>query len=379
MATRRRPALWPLAVLVALLVGFPIAGWVDDALESELAPQGITGTVTAYRAVYRVDNLAGGGAAVSTERVWVRRPFGGRVEVREGPPPGDAVVTTIVSGFALRQRGSGGEAPFVLAVEPAPPEGDLRLDGALDDAVPRALLTFREERRRVLGRRCDVYRSPLLSPTGREEGDFRELCIDAAGLILAEEQTAGGKVLRRRRAVSLELEPDLDDDLFAAAGEPVDVDEGGGALRKLTPASRVADATVYELASGPEGFEHLGRYALTPASPITEGLVPGGFRIVGVVDAWVKGPDFVAVFNGGTEDESEPFGGDRRARRADLGAPGRGETVVSLSGAEARVDLGEGRFVRVFGTLSVDRLIALARQLEPRTGGSITPLEPPRS
>jgi len=45
--TRRRPALWPLAVLVLLLVGLPVAFWVRDALERDPSTQEVRDDVDA--------------------------------------------------------------------------------------------------------------------------------------------------------------------------------------------------------------------------------------------------------------------------------------------------------------------------------------------
>ncbi|MBI2168624.1 MAG: hypothetical protein HYU28_03860 [Actinobacteria bacterium] len=372
-------ALWPLAILVVLLVGLPTAAWIRSAVRGEPEPVPITETPDAYRVVYLVEALSAGGAAPSTEDVLVRRPFEGRVEIRAGEPPGGEVLSVVVSGFARQERRSGSNPGVAFVVEPGPPSGDTRLDGALDGALDRDTLTFQDERRTVLGRRCAVYRVDVRSPSGRFEGDARDLCIDAAGFVLAEEYRSGGTVRRRRTAVEVDVSPTIGGNAFAITGAAVPLRDGGGALRELTPDSRVEDATVYELPADPEGFRPLGRYAISPASPVGDtGIIPSGVRAVGVLDVWQRGPDFVAVFNGGTDDKADPFLDDPSARAVDLGPIGEGETALSLAGGEVRVDLGEGRFVRVFGTVSIDRLVALARELEPKTSGQIIPL-PPRS
>lgn len=375
-ANRRRPTLWPLAVLVALLVGLPVAGLVQDVLQSDPEPGEINARVASYRILYRVEDRAGGGTSVSTEELWVRRPFEGRMEVRRGAPPGTMVVTTTITQFARELKQAGGTEDLLVAVEPQPPPGDLRLDQpTLDAALASGLLTFQDEEREVTGRTCHVYRTPTRSPGGEEEGDARDLCVDRAGLVLAEDIVIEGRVARRREAVEVDIDPGLDDSLFEITAELPGLQAGTGNITEVTPASRVPDAVSYELPEGPEGFSRRGRFAFSPASSTLETLAEvSPVRLVGILEVWTDGADYVAVWNGGADNEDDPFRDDPRARSVDLGAPGKGELVVTLAGSEARADLGEGRFVRVFGTLPPDDILDLARRLEPFEGGQVTPL-----
>lgn len=338
--------------------------WIYSAADSDRDRLGATDPARSYRVVYLVEDFAAGGAAASTEILTVRRPFESRVEVRSGRPPGTERLSLTIGGFAQQQRTSGAEAS-VLTVEPSPPPGDVRVDGLLDDAVARGLLVATDERRELEGRPCDVYRTA-----------GRELCIDEGGIVLGDELVVDGEVRRRRTAISVAVNPArLADEDFAITGTPVPPADGGGAIREVTADSRTDEATVYEMEAGAEGFRHRGRYAITPAGSVGEtGIVPTGVRAVGVIDVWTRGPDFVAVFNGGTDDQADPFADDPRARPVEF-ASRLGESVVSLAGAEVRADLGEGRFVRVYGTVAVDELVALARRLEPKTGGTITPVD----
>lgn len=282
---RRNPALWPLAGLSLLLIGIPVVAALRDAFRDAPNPIGIVEAVDAYRIVYLVEDLAAGEPAPSTEVVTVQRPFVGRVVIRKGPPPGGEVLSVRVSAFAARQHDKAAEQAIVLTVEPSPPDGDIRLDATLATAVDRGLLVRQDGRRTIVGRRCDTYRTPVLSPSGRDEGDARDLCIDAAGLTLAEELIVGGKVLRRRTAVSVAIDPPLDASDFDLTGTPIHVDDGGGAIRAVTDDSRNPDTTVYELTTHPEGFAHRGRFVITPAAPTGEGAgISGATRMVGIID-----------------------------------------------------------------------------------------------
>src|SRR4051812_15449031 len=78
----------------------------------------VGGAPTSYHIVYRVDDLAGGQAVVSTDELWVHRPFESRLETRDGAPPGGAVRSQTTSAFGSFSSATPGGRPLVTAVTP---------------------------------------------------------------------------------------------------------------------------------------------------------------------------------------------------------------------------------------------------------------------
>ena len=111
-----------------------------------------------YRAVYRVENRAGTKLTVTTEKMWVRRPFDSRVESWRGAPPGERRLTVRQSNFGVLAQVSERSAPLNIAAPPSIASGDVRIDAVLADAV-RDRRLLRRERREVFGRTCQVYRA----------------------------------------------------------------------------------------------------------------------------------------------------------------------------------------------------------------------------
>lgn len=374
MSTRRRPALWPLALLAALLIGGPAVAGILTLLDGgEPGPIELGPPPDAYRIVYRVEDLAGDEVSVSTRRLSIRRPFDGRIEDLRGAPPGGELVALTAYRFGRLQTGAPGPDALVVVVEPSPPEPDLRLDATLAAALEQGIVEWTGRRDEVLGRPCDLYRTRVAAPGSEPTDEVRELCVDATGLVLADETRVGAQVRQRREAVEVVVDPDFDDEEFALVGEPVHIDSGGGGLRELTADSRAPEATSWELPAPPDGFSHVGRFALSPAGSEVKDvsiLVP---NTGSVVDVWASGADFLVIDNGGTRNRRDPFEGETAGRRIDLGALGSGRVVAGLRFIEVRAGLEDGRFVRVRGTLSAQRLVEIARSLEPHEGGELTP------
>ncbi|MDQ3107529.1 MAG: hypothetical protein M3Q68_06945, partial [Actinomycetota bacterium] len=77
---------------------------VDSATEAVA----IERTPATYRVVYRLEEFTGTKVALSTDKVWVRRPFESRLETWNGAPPGTAKVSTQIGAFATRRNQSVG-------------------------------------------------------------------------------------------------------------------------------------------------------------------------------------------------------------------------------------------------------------------------------
>lgn len=313
---------------------------------------GRVATPSSLHVVYREERAH----TTTRTEVWVRRPFSGRVETGS-----EVRVSTFGRLGVIPRRGTS----LALNIPPEAAVGDLRWTGGTAE---------RHERRRITGldRQCDVYRA-----RGTTTRTHQDVCVDAAGLVIEAVTVVDGTAVARRVATELEIDPDLPVSLFDGPDvAPAPPAEGGGSILAVDPASR-PPGTFYELAEPPGGFRLRGRYAVIPPrdAATTDWLVD---RRTSVVDVWVNGPDFLAVDRGQTLGKVDPFEPKGDARRVDAGALGTAELFTDLAiGSQLRVDLGEGRYVRLYGTVDADVLVGLARRLEPVEGGELVYLDPP--
>ncbi len=331
-------------------------------------------TPDSYRIVYRLESRAGDELVVSTERVWVRRPFESRIEAWTGRPPGTKRTSTTVNAFA---RIKFNQATF--AVAPAPAPQDRRVEDVLSEAERAGYVDVRE-RRRVAGRTCSVHRiageggSGSLERLESEPKTYTDICLDEAGLALEEASVVDGKLLTRRLAVEVDETPKLTDRLFRAGDPEMKVRQGGGSVLEVDPESR-PPGTFWELRDEPRGFERKGRYAVIPPQAGFDDPTQQPGIITFIADVWVRGIDVVVIEQGGTLGGRDPFAKDRNAREVRVGDLGRGEVLYGLRTSEVRVLRKGGKFVRVVGTLEPSRLLTLARSLEERPGGELVYLK----
>lgn len=404
---RRPPARWPMFALLGILLAVVVIGIVrrddgDETADPDEPPATTTTTsvptsevpgdpdlpdeqVAAYRILYRVEGFGSAGSIVDTEERWVRRPFDSRVETRAGEVPGMPGRPTFsqVAVFGvLESAGSDQGGVGVLTVGPNAAPGEARLVD-LSTMEENGLAEFRHEGREIAGRDCQVWRLGGPIDVGRTdaptETDHADVCVDEAGLVLQETWVVDGTTLRRRTAQEVDLSPDLDDDRFEIGGEPTAPRDGGGGFGQVTDESRAPGVTSWELPDPPDGFEHEGRYAFSPPN-VEDDTSPVPLPRVGVIlDVYLDGPDLLVVENGGVSSGDQAFGTAQGSISVDLGDLGEGELLVGLWENAVRIDLGEGRFVRVRGTLTVDDLLAVARALEPvdGTGAEVVPIVPP--
>ncbi len=331
-----------------------------------------------YRIEYRVEERVGDDIRLSTDRLSVRRPFDSRLETWTGAPPGRALLSTEIAtlGRTGNTRGDADEArsdqpPAVAAV-------DVRLDVSLESAVKDGFLR-RRERREVIGRPCQVYRSGARLHAARLQQPTKDAyvdsCVDRNGLVLEEVRFADGSGRSRRVAVTVALEPDLADTLFHVGEANLTVPNGGGSTRRVVPTS-TPPGEFWQLDAPPEGFALVGRYGVVPPQPenFTD-PAREGFRQAGVSDVYTRGTDLIVIDQGGTLRAQPPWTVDPTNAAIDLGAIGAGEVVLTPRGAEVRALTGGGHYVRVFGTLAPDALAAIARQLHQVPGGQLDYLD----
>jgi hypothetical protein len=322
----------------------------------------------AYEVEYRVEESATDRVVVNTQKVSVRRPFDARGEIRDSKGEVLEQRLTVFGKLTIGTKGN----RRLLGVPPALASADLRPDVVLPEAVTRGLLKPREQRR-VAGRVCQVYRAAKTVSSGElvpldkaKASEHADVCIDAAGLLLEEVwQNPEGRRLTRRVATRVDVAPSFDEKTFSVEGIPdLPVTEGGGGVRPVDD-GRPLPSGVFLLDQVPEGFTMQGRYAVIQPKldvmqdPLGASETP---RSTSFTDVWVRGPDVLVLDRG----DAAAFSAHPYGRTIDLGPLGQGETYVDLRTSEARATVRNG-YVRLYGTLPTDELVALARKLRPTT------------
>jgi hypothetical protein len=290
-----------------------------------------------------------------------------------------------VSSFSRLLTKTGADAPpAILSLPPAAPPGELRADTELQPALHDGLAE-RRERRLVLGRPCQVYRTAGPPEAGAlhriaaaKDGDFTDTCLDNHGLVLEEIGVSGGQTVYRKVAVDLQFNPPLRNELFDTTGPAAPVQEGGGSVRPVSPTSR-PPGQFWELGHPLQGFDLQGRYAVIPPQP-ENFSDPARFanRQAGVVDVYRRGLDLLLIERGGTLGGAAPFTAQLISKNVDLSALGQGQLLIGLATSEARVSLTGGHYVRVAGTVAPDFLIQVARDLQAVAGNSLVYLDGPQ-
>ena len=293
------------------------------------------------------------------------RPFASlRTTTSKGGEVGD--LGGVVAALGRLELRTSGQAPTVLA-RPADLAGsDLRLDLALEALVGDGRLV-RKERRVIAGRPCQVYRSsgPLEGTgnlTAPDGADVTETCVDGRGLVLAELAFSGKTVLRQQIATAVDEAPAIID-AELAVGDPTVPANRGGAGFVAVPEGTGPVGRTFVLDVPPTGFTRIGRFADVDAQTNNPQGLPTGDRRTGFTEVWTSGRDVLILDQGSTKGGSAPFGTDRFARPVDLAGLGMGEAVTGTAAPAVRVNLGGGTYVRVAGTLPVDRLAEVARTL----------------
>jgi hypothetical protein len=336
-------------------------------------PVRVTHVPTSYQAVFRVENRAGKALVVNTEKVWMRRPFQSRIEDWRGPPPGTTRLTLRQSAFGVLASTSEASSPLNIAAPPSVASGDVRIDAVLDEII-RGHYGLRREQREVYGRRCQVYRlgGPVLAgDVTRYEpgkGDFTDVCIDANGIVLEEYWVQDGRLLRRRVATELKIDPPIDDKVFAI-DVPINPDIHRGLVRRMTGNPKPSRVGFWTLPHLPHGFETIGRFVVVlsdQALPQVSALEPA-LTGTSTSDVFVRGPDLLVVDQDPSLAQLVGHEG-RPSRKVNLGRIKDGELIVDGRMSEVHGRTPDGSFVRLVGTLAPDDLVRLARGLRPLQG-----------
>lgn len=372
---RRRVLIFALSVAAAFGALAVVTTWLgrDNPREgSKVIAQGgpalrITSVPTSYRAVYRIDDRAGKEKVTTTEKAWFRRPFQSRIESYDGPPPGATRRSVRQSAFGVLTSVSPNAAPLNIAAPPSLASGDLRVDAVLREAVTDKTILLRE-RREVFGRMCQVYRAggPVFAGDLKQYvprlGEYADFCVDRNGIVIEEAWVYKGRLIRRRAAVEVDINPPISNDVFE-----IDVPENPDISRGVV--KRLGDdndgSGLYVLPKTPKGFEALGRYGVVIASAAVPN--PGGGPVQGpgpssTTDVYVRGPDLLVVDQDPSliklvQQES------RAARPIRLPNLRDAQLIVDARMSEIRARTGD-TVVRIFGTIPPSELLDLARQLQ---------------
>ena len=302
-----------------------------------------------YRVVYRVS----AGRSVSTEQLWVRRPFEAEDDVFPGPSASGTPASVVITGLGAQRSRAGTEAA-VIAPAPRPTPYDVRLDAVATAAVADHSLDLRGTRV-IASRRCRVFRTATSLASGTLAGrptddEHVDTCVDDRGLLLDEVHVAGGHVTQERRAIAVDVGPAAAHTFDATSGTHLSVQQGGGAVVRLTDDSRPPGVAFYELGDD-AGFTHVGRYAVVaprmPSAPGRQAALD-----TAIDDVYVRGVDVVVVENAS-------------------GSPGASRRLGALT-SSVTVSRERGVVVRIIGTIPPDRLTAMAHHLRSRPPGTIT-------
>lgn len=332
-----------------------------------------------YRVVYRLDDLSDPAVTPTTDQVWVRQPFESRLETSGGDGDGEEVLQSVqISAIDRLRLGTLGE-PLIIARVPGIAVSDLRVSPMLDAAVEAGLIERREQRV-VAGRRCQVVRSgtllgagPLVPISDREHADS---CIDAEGLMLEETLSFDGEATLHRLAIEVDTSPTLTADMFDIGKIVVPADKGAGSSLPVDPdVGALGPFWVLAADDVPDGFGRVGRFSIIPPQPDRFATPQNPAIVAGTADVFVRGADMIVLYQGGTAGGVVAFPPTPHAAPVDGGALGDGEAVLSALGNEVHFLQPHGKFVHVIGTLPVDDLVALARDLLVSEGTGLVYLD----
>ena len=370
---RRRRLLIAIAVIGAAAAA--AATYLLSGSTARARP--VAGTPLAYHVVYRVTV----GGSVSTESVWVSRPF----ESVQVDSEGSVNYLTLVDRLGSQVTAASTAQPFVERVPAAASPTDVRPDVVIQPARQAGLIKFIGQSV-VAGRDCTTYRSAsslragILAPAGAG-GNYTDTCIANDGIVLRETAYKGGVVASDRVAVNVtEGSSSVRGADFGLSGSPTPVIQGGGAFAPLTLTSR-SPGLNWAPSYIPSGFREVGRYAVIPPQPqvfgqidaggSTSGELPGS-TVTEVDDVWVRGADVIVMEQGQTIDGSS-FSAPSGAEAVELGALGTGQLQFTGTGPILTAEPASGRhFIRLSATLDPATLLRMARSIVTAPPGTLT-------
>lgn len=283
------------------MLGAAVAAWVAGHRgHGELAPPL---PLTAYRLVYHV---ATPGSPDAEEERLIRRPYDGRYLKRTAGSITTGAITNEQGSWFYRSSADAGWIHVAPGKQRA--TGDQNPRAALRMAIENGLARVLGHRR-VLGRRCDVVRTggplgrPVTAPTAQDHDD---LCLDRTGVILAEEWSSHGAVVRRLVAIAFAIDGRFEPTSFTPDPE-VDPGEAAKQLPSNREITSEEQGGLQFSIEPPTGYRFDGGSVL--ATP-----VGGGQTSVTAVQRFLRGADLLLLRQGQADPAEQPSG-----RRIGLG------------------------------------------------------------
>lgn len=172
----------------------------------------------AFTVLYKVEDSAGPDVKQETDYLAVKRPFDVRLEHRDGPPPGGAVLTgsivTRSDSVTLGGTGDGFTTPRAPTILPG-----LVSQPALQAAVDAGKATRKGESH-VLGQTCTdyIYDQFGSEPIGSSDNQAKvDSCVTADDIMLREVIVFAGKTVRTAEAVKVDRSPTFSDTAWKPA------------------------------------------------------------------------------------------------------------------------------------------------------------------
>jgi hypothetical protein len=382
---RRRRVLWASIGVVILLVAGGVTflvlrdtGGSGEAVNATLtspvvsqpaSPFSISTVPTAYHVVYKIDTSGAQGNQTMTEDMTIQRPFNSKIVTKSGPPPGTTEQWTASSNLGLYADTSSGGSPQVRQSHPQTALGDFRLDATLTDLVSSGMFQTKE-RRTVLGRDCQVYRTGVAlesfstqAPTAK---DYADVCIDSAGLMLEEVAVSSGKLSERLIATTVDDKAAPTADTFTISGTPTTIANGGSELVKIDAATAPAPG-YWTFGTVPQGYTLEGRYRLRTQANTPDSTDPSSTTTTTVagqqpptadsyVDVYVNGTQTIVIQQG--PPAAAPQNLPSTGATATVGSLGSVQTATDLTGSRllAHPSNPSGWFVSVTGTVPMAAL-----------------------
>jgi hypothetical protein len=319
----------------------------------------ITARPSAYQITYRVQSTASGNGTTSWEVLTVRRPFDSSdVTYPTDPAAGNAAPTgaTWFDVDGLYTIDGSGAVRKVAGRQPGTSGSDQALGVELHDLGARHLAKATGTTLTVAARKCRVVRfvePPVGAIKPLHGNDHDDLCIDDKGLVLSERWTLSGKLAFVRTATRVELR-DLPDPVSKTGATPVP-----GATAAPTATQGTDPSAPVKTPPTPAGY-HLARADVFTLPP------PSGSGVLAQSTIWAytAGPDVITVEAGVEQGGHYPWD-DQPTTTKPLTLRGLGPATTALrsDGPEIRVGFGNGRWVRIRGTVPLPQLISYAQAL----------------
>jgi len=250
-----------------------------------------------------------------------------------------------------------GEFRLISDRQPGPPGYDQDLLTQMPELQSRHLASDLRRSETVTGRSCELYRF-LEPPAGAvavlSGSEHDDICIDSQGLELAETWYLKGKVVETRRAATITV---------GAVNPPIppsgtSLPSNAAATARLDP----APSSFLPSPATPSGFQRGEPEDVIEGNPQQAGQL----EAAEVVWYFIKGPDVITVEAGENAPGQLPWDSQSTVTRpVRLTRLGAARSAIRSDGAELRIDLGDGQWVRIRGTVPLAGLITYANTLAP--------------